>query len=433
MDARLWASFKTSHGRDGPHFGPREVLKQALRAVTALVCLFTCAFADAAAQEGIEVSCLRIGAGQASGRLLAIEDGDFVFAAPGGVDRIPIENLRRLEVRGARQVNAEFRFKVWGPFREQYLATELESARGGGDALQLRGSGWTVEGFDLRRLRAIACAEFLKTASLDERKRFEETRTGQLDADLVMVLTDGRRDLLGGAVTSLSGDGVRVKLAGVERSLPWARAQWIVMAPNAARQAAPPHLVQLCDGTRVRADTLELKDGRLRAKAGEMAIEAGVEALSRVDIGSPRCRYLEDMEPANIRVEPFADVVWKPRAGLCVSGKPIVLGGRTFEHGLGTHTRTQMTYSPAGGWTHFYATTGVDDSAQDRGRVVFRVLLDGREAFKSEAMGGGAPAAEVAVPLKGARELTIISDFGSDVRADGNLADWADARLVREP
>ena len=35
------------------------------------------------------------------------------------------------------------------------------------------------------------------------------------------------------------------------------------------------------------------------------------------------------------------------------------------------------------GFRKFYATAGVDDAAGPQGRVTFRVLLDGRQAFKA--------------------------------------------------
>ncbi len=112
-----------------------------------------------------------------------------------------------------------------------------------------------------------------------------------------------------------------------------------------------------------------------------------------------------------------------------VDGHPLRIGGRAFAHGLGDHapSRTEVPLHP--GWTRFTATVGVDDEVGERGSVVFRVLVDGEERWRSDLLRGGDPGVPVAVDLTGGRVLTLITEPGPD-GMDYDHADWADARLL---
>ena len=78
----------------------------------------------------------------------------------------------------------------------------------------------------------------------------------------------------------------------------------------------------------------------------------------------------------------------------------------------------------------FEAMIGLDDGCLGRpGNAVFKVLLDGREVFKSEVMRPGEPPKYIAIPLEDARGLTLIVDDVGDGHG-GDWGNWADARLT---
>jgi hypothetical protein len=77
---------------------------------------------------------------------------------------------------------------------------------------------------------------------------------------------------------------------------------------------------------------------------------------------------------------------------------------------------------------------GLDDTTKYMGNpglgsVTFRVLLDGKPAKEIKKARGDAPD-EVAIPLGGAKKLTLVADYGSYLHSLGR-ADWADACLVK--
>jgi len=141
--------------------------------------------------------------------------------------------------------------------------------------------------------------------------------------------------------------------------------------------------------------------------------------------------YMSDLEPESVELEPFLDVVWKPGFDRNAAGTSLAIDGRTYRKGIGMHARTKMAFALDGRYSRLYATIGIDDAAGALGSVVFRVLADGRPLFQSDPVGGGDPARSLALDVAGARRLTLVADFGGSVVASGNLADWAEARLVK--
>ena len=83
-----------------------------------------------------------------------------------------------------------------------------------------------------------------------------------------------------------------------------------------------------------------------------------------------------------------------------VTGKLLVIGGQTFEHGVGTHAVSVFFVQLNGGTSRFSAKVGVDDSQKGNpGSVEFRVIADGKTLFKSGVMKPGDAAKSVDVDL----------------------------------
>lgn len=127
------------------------------------------------------------------------------------------------------------------------------------------------------------------------------------------------------------------------------------------------------------------------------------------------------------------DADWgRPRAGRSVDNNPLSIGGQTFEHGVGTHAFSEMDVALNGAATRFTAMVGVDDEVKERGSVVFVVLVDGREAVRTPVMHGGDAARSIAVPLVGAKRMTLsVEDAGDDIGYDH--ANWANAVITLDP
>ncbi|MGN9839395.1 endo-alpha-N-acetylgalactosaminidase family protein [Nonomuraea sp. H19] len=110
-------------------------------------------------------------------------------------------------------------------------------------------------------------------------------------------------------------------------------------------------------------------------------------------------------------------------------GGPIVIGGRTFAKGLGTHAPAKVRFYLGGRCTAFSAFTGVDDSQATRGSVRFGVLADGVERARSPVLRATDEAYELRADLTGARYVDLVADDGGDGIGNDH-ADWGEARFI---
>jgi alpha-galactosidase len=118
-----------------------------------------------------------------------------------------------------------------------------------------------------------------------------------------------------------------------------------------------------------------------------------------------------------------------PQANRSVDGHPLLLGGKRFAHGLGTHANSVLRVTLGGKAERFTATVGVDDEVGKKGSGVFKVTGDGKTLWESGVLRGGDPAKDVSVALDGIKRLVLsVGDAGDDINFDH--ADWADARIV---
>lgn len=117
-----------------------------------------------------------------------------------------------------------------------------------------------------------------------------------------------------------------------------------------------------------------------------------------------------------------------PQANRSVDRHPLSIGGRQFEHGLGTHAVSTFRLALGGTGERFTAIVGVDDEIGQRGSVIFKVTGDGKTLWESGVLRGGQPPKDVSVALAGIKTLTLsVEDAGDGI--DYDHADWAEAEL----
>ena len=115
----------------------------------------------------------------------------------------------------------------------------------------------------------------------------------------------------------------------------------------------------------------------------------------------------------------------EPVANKSIEQKPLTLGGKVFETGVGTHAPSVLYVELDGKAERFFGQVGVDDEVGTRGSIQFRAYGDGKKLFDSGVMKGETPAKAVDLRLQGVRQLIL----SVTAAGDGNSydhADWAD-------
>jgi hypothetical protein len=164
--------------------------------------------------------------------------------------------------------------------------------------------------------------------------------------------------------------------------------------------------------------------------AGKLTVpRAGLSALYAA--GGRGWLWLSSTKPAKSEHVPAFDAVFPARADLSCDGQIMLIGGVACDRGWGVHARSELVFAietvPG---RRFVALVGVDDETKGRGDAEARVLLDGKEVWKSGPLKPGAPPKEVSVPLETTRQLTLVADFGPDGDDSGDHVDWGWAAVV---
>lgn len=109
---------------------------------------------------------------------------------------------------------------------------------------------------------------------------------------------------------------------------------------------------------------------------------------------------------------------------------PMKIGARAFEHGLGTHSTSEIRVVSPEPIDRFSAWVGIDNNERTgagQGSVVFSVTA-GNELFRSDVLTGGKEPVRVDVDTKGANVLVLKVGDEGDIICDH--ADWAEASVT---
>jgi hypothetical protein len=176
-----------------------------------------------------------------------------------------------------------------------------------------------------------------------------------------------------------------------------------------------------CDGTTLKGATLFGAE-----------LEIPLDKLLALDLLQGQALYLSDLKPARYEHTPYLGISWSLGVNCSVARRDLRLAGSVFDRGLGMHSACRVRYAVPAGYRFFEARVGLDDVTGRLGSVRLRILIDGKECdpgLKRDLTHrhGILP---VRLDVAGARELTLIVDFGQggDV---GDHVNWADARFLR--
>jgi alpha-galactosidase len=115
-------------------------------------------------------------------------------------------------------------------------------------------------------------------------------------------------------------------------------------------------------------------------------------------------------------------------ANQSVMGKTLLVAGKKFEHGIGTHSVSTFLLNLNGNGKSFSSAVGVDDETSDQASIEFVVLGDKKVLWQSGIMKKGDAPKICNVDIKGIKRLgLLVTDGGDGVGYDH--ADWCDAKI----
>ncbi|MFA5795284.1 MAG: NPCBM/NEW2 domain-containing protein [Candidatus Brocadiia bacterium] len=281
--------------------------------------------------------------------------------------------------------------------------------------------------------------------------KFFISEPGDTEEDMVYLLS-GDKDR--GAVTLLDSDRLVVKSSLYNKELSYKLADVgrveFMSSPVLNKPDRPGfETTVLCrDGSRITG-YIEGSKSHIGLKTRyNINYSIPLDRIIFVYFPGSRCRYLSDETPSIVKeyAWTFAQddmFLWpyqRDRGVRIGKGEPknISIKGAEYPKGLGVHANSELTYKFAeftagksdGQYQTFYATIGLDDSAEDKASVQFVIYLDGVKAYESKVFKSGDGPEEIAIPLNKTKEMKlVVTDVG-----DGYVHDravWALARVIR--
>jgi hypothetical protein len=250
------------------------------------------------------------------------------------------------------------------------------------------------------------------------------------DADRIFFKVDDKFDSIAGLIVSLTAEQLTFQFEGQERTLPRERLFGIAVAQAQAEDDPTRCLVSLRDGSRLAGSLTSLSGGKatLELPGGGM-VAFPWPAAAKVEIRSDRVAYLSDLKPVGVEESAVVTLTRPWQRDKNVLGKPLVLGAKTFDKGIGVHARSSLVFAADKKYDTLAAVIGIDAAAGGKGDCVFTVLGDGQPVFTKRVKGNDPPQ-DIQVEIGRFDQVTLLVDPGADLDL-ADHANWCDVRFIR--
>ncbi|MCG3181513.1 MAG: hypothetical protein BIFFINMI_03909 [Phycisphaerae bacterium] len=160
-------------------------------------------------------------------------------------------------------------------------------------------------------------------------------------------------------------------------------------------------------------------------------LKVDVEEISQVQILGGRVQYLSQLTPTAATESTVLAPPQPFRMDQSAQGDPISIAGQRYPWGIGVHADSSLSFDLKGRFKQFQSDIGIASRMADRGSVVYRVLGDGKELYKSPVIQGtGDKPIHVSVPVADVKTLTLEVTNAGDLDL-GDVANWGAARVLR--
>ena len=406
------------------HSWTRQAVVQLI--LSAVIAAFP-AYAVVQGEKGTGVTIKTVSKDDISGELLSFSSAEgAVLRTAAGEMAVPLQDLVRLTVATPVPRRAERECTLTltngdllsGKFAESRPdAVVFETAEVGRVLIELE----SIAGID-----APAAFQPAYKASADW-----FGRAGKTDEDRIL-LTNG--DTVSGFITSIDGEGLTLQSTLGDTSVSLRRLVAVRMA-----SPRPPALhglflvITFAAGGRLTVTDLEWsrEAAEARLSAGQ-SVRIEPERIAQVEVLGGRWEWLSRHTPASDEHTPMLGLSFPHAADRNVLGGPIVVRGERFAHGVGVHSRSNLTYELKGAYSEFVTFFGIDDDSGSFADVSVVILVDGQHRFEVPHVLPGVLHGPIRLDIARASRIELMVGFGENGDIQDRF-DWVEPALIREP
>jgi len=250
-----------------------------------------------------------------------------------------------------------------------------------------------------------------------------------LDEDVVL-LSNG--DVARGFVAAIDQTGVTLERDAEQTVISTELVAAVRLVEPAPTALDRPYVVlQLADSGRLTVTDLNWSGGSIQVKPRfGSPLRINPDRVVRVDVFGGRWERLPTRRPISDTHTPMLALSWPYQTNRNVRGGPLVVAGERFEHGIGVHSRSSLTYALDEDAEEFVTSFGMDDDSGPLADVDVSILVDGSPRYQAKHVRRGRLHGPVRIDVKQAKQLELIVDFS----ANGDVQDrfnWIAPALIR--
>jgi hypothetical protein len=205
----------------------------------------------------------------------------------------------------------------------------------------------------------------------------------------------------------------------------------IVVAQPQAADELTRCLVHLRDGSRLAGDLTAIADDRATLTlpgGGQVAFPWS--AARSVEVRSSLVAFLSDLKPLEVEETTLLTLPRPWQRDKSVMGKPLTLGTRVFDKGIGVHARSTLSFAADRKYDVLAAVIGIDAQAGGKGDCVFTVLGDGQSLFMRRIKGNDPPQ-DLNLDISRCEQVTLLVEPGEGLDL-ADHANWCDVRMIKK-
>ena len=341
--------------------------------------------------------------------------------APGGPEDLSIDDLRRIEFGPKIVITSE---------KPQVVVELRARGRLSGKSATIGDEKCVVVGHFGEIAIPIDALRAIRFGPSQQPDLDKAIQAPSADQDRIFFTVDGKSDSVTGLIESLSDKELSFQIEGQTRTIPRDRLVGIVIAQPLADEAPAPALATFTDGSQVGGELVSLNREKLvLGPPGGGEISVPRSAVASIQIRSAREVFLSDLKPLAAEQQAIVTLPRPWQADRSVLGRPLTIGNRVFEKGIGVQSRSSLTFAAEGRFDTIAAVIGIDAETGGKGDCIFSVLGDGQSLF-SRRMKGSDPPHEMQINIAGVQQITLLVEPGADLDLSDH-ADWGDVRMIK--
>lgn len=245
-----------------------------------------------------------------------------------------------------------------------------------------------------------------------------------------VLLTNG--DVVDGFVLGITAEGIRFESVMGSTVLPHRVVVAVRFSSGApAPVEGPQVVVSLRSSGRVIMSSLEWRGDAVHGRLGwGSTVTFESQRIVALDFLGGLWEWLPARTPISFEHTPMLALHWDLSVDRNVVGEPITVARERYEHGIGVHGRTRITYDLQGRYRELVTRFGMDDHSGPFASIDVQILVDGQRRFEQSDVRWGTLFGPVRVDVSRANRIELVTDFG----ANGDIQDrfnWVETALIR--